>query len=138
MTHQLSQLHGLRVYVVAVQVRREIRPGTHHIVQHTAPPGQTHQSSSSPRVVPKYTKSQHHHHHEPYSQTHVHSLHLSLCFRPPALLKLQLSHSTALHYYRQSCYHVNYPRYHQQNLRLIYSHNHFAPNKAYQHENLTS
>ena len=138
MTHKLSQLHGLRVDLVVDQVHCKIRPGTHHIVQHTALPGQTHWSPSSPRDIPKYTKSQHHYHHEPYLQTHVHLLHLSLCFWPPALLKLQLSHSTGLHYYRQSCYHVNYPCYHLQNLRLIYFHNHFAPNKAYQHDNPTN
>ena len=54
MTHQLSQLHALRVDMVADQVHCKILPGTPHTVLHTALPGQTHWLPSSPWDVPKY------------------------------------------------------------------------------------
>ena len=100
MTHKLSQLHGPKVDMVADQVRYEVYPEPHHIIKCTALPGRTYQLPSSSWDGPMYTKSQHQYHLKLYLQMQMHSHHLSLCFQPPTLLKLQVGHNTKLHYYR--------------------------------------
>ena len=62
--------------------------------------------------------------------------HSLLYFQPPTMLPQQPSSCTARHYYIYSFHgDQNTPPFQVHHFRLIYTHHHLLPNKAYQHDN---